>query len=89
MNATMTTRIALLKCGDLKGKAYEQNGNYPEVFNNWLNVSLPNPQVNKFILDSYDVVQGLYPNEDLYDCIMLTGSGMAYSSAPLIVLIQP
>lgn len=70
-----TVRIALLKCGDLKGKAYEQNGGYNEIYNNWLQASFPNPLLNKFTLDSYNVVQDVYPNEDLYDCIMLTGSG--------------
>jgi len=71
------TRIALLKCGDLKGKAYRLNGGYNDIYSSWLHHSLPNPLLNKFSLDSYDVVQGLYPNEDLYDCIMLTGSGIA------------
>lgn len=66
------TRIALLKCGDLKGKAYDQNGGYNEIYNNWLLAVASN-----FTLDSYDVVKGVYPNEDLYDCIMLTGSGIA------------
>ncbi|KAF8811095.1 class I glutamine amidotransferase-like protein [Phlegmacium glaucopus] len=74
MNSTTTTRIALLKCGDLRGKAYERNSGYNEIYNNWLQISLPDPQVNKFSLDSYDVVQDIYPNEDLYECIMLTGS---------------
>jgi hypothetical protein len=69
------TRIALLKCGDLKGKAYEQNGGYNDIYHNWLKASVP--QFIKFTLDSYDVVQGVYPNESLYDCIMLTGSGIA------------
>ena len=69
------TRIALLKCGDLKGKAYEQNGGYTLIYNNWLRTSLPDPDLIEFTLDSYDVVQGLYPNESLYDCIVLTGSG--------------
>ena len=69
------TRIALLKCGDLKGKAYEQNGGYNLIYNNWLSASLP---LNaSFTLDSYDVVQGLYPNESLYDCLVLSGSGNA------------
>jgi hypothetical protein len=68
-----TTRIALLKCGDLKGKAYEQNGGYNEIYRNWLSDSL---QPNKFIVDSYDVVQDdVYPDEGLYNCIVLTGSG--------------
>ena len=71
------TRIALLKCGDLKGKAYQQNGGYNEIYNNWLKASIPDPLINKFTLDSFDVVQGIYPNESLYDCIMLTGSGIA------------
>ena len=71
------TKIALLKCGDLKVKAYEQNGGYNLIYNNWLNASLPDPLHNKFTLDSYDVVQGIYPNESQYDCIMLTGSGMS------------
>jgi hypothetical protein len=77
MISTTVTKIALLKCGDLKGKAYEQNGGYNEIYNNWLRVSIPNPLVNTFTLDSYDVVQDVYPNEHLYDCIMLTGSGTA------------
>jgi len=69
-------RIALLKCGDLKGKAYEKNGGYNLLYNNWLKASLPlaDPLNNKFTLDCYDVVQGFYPNESLYDCLMLTGS---------------
>ena len=76
----MTVKIALLKCGDLKGKAYEQNGGYNEIYLKWLQHSIPNPLVNKFTFDSYDVVQDLYPNEDQYDCIMLTGSGtISYS----------
>jgi hypothetical protein len=70
------TRIALLKCGDLKGKAYEQNGGYIDIYTNWLQASIPDPLLNKFTLDSFDVVQGIYPNEGLYDCIMLTGSGI-------------
>jgi len=65
-------RIALLKCGDLKGKAYEQNGGYNTIYNNWLHDSAP--EFIKFTIDSYDVVQDVYPNECLYDCIMLTGS---------------
>lgn len=75
-----TVRIALLKCGDLKGKAHEQNGGYDEIYNNWLQASFPNPLLNKFTLDSYNVVQDVYPNEDLYDCIMLTGSGTTPSN---------
>ena len=69
------TRIALLKCGDLKGKAYEQNGGYYLIYNNWLKASLPDKNLS-FTLDSYDVVQGIYPiDESQYDCLMLTGSG--------------
>ena len=82
------TRIALLKCGDLKGKAYEQNGGYNEVYYNWLKNSIPNPLVNKFTMDSYDVVQDIYPNEGQYDCIMLTGSGIAPYCLGNSVLIQ-
>ena len=70
------TRIALLKCGDLKGKAYEQNGGYNDIYSNWLQASIPDPLRNKFTLDSYDVVQGVYPIETQYDCLMLTGSGI-------------
>ena len=65
------TKIALLKCGDLKGKAYEQNGGYNTIYKHWLTLSA----IGSFTLDSFDVVQEIYPNEDLYDCIMLTGSG--------------
>lgn len=74
---TRIARIALLKCGDLKGDAYNQNGGYNEIYNNWLQASIPDPLADNFTLDSYDVVQDIYPNEDLYDCIMLTGSGIA------------
>jgi hypothetical protein len=49
-------------------KAYEQNGGYNLIYNNWLKASLPDPLRNKFTLD---VVQGLYPNESLYDCLMI------------------
>jgi len=66
--------IALLKCGEFSEEIQEQSGNYTKVFKNWLQASLPNPLVNKFNLDTYDVVQDIYPNEDLYDCIMITGS---------------
>ena len=86
MNAsTRTTRIALLKCGDLKGKAYEQNGGYNEIYHSWLQLSRPN---HTFVLDSYDVVQEEvgYPNEDLYDCIMLTGSGTIVHSTVLQIV---
>jgi len=88
MNLTTTTRIALLKCGDLKGKAYQQNGGYSQIYNNWLQFSLPNPLVHKFTLDLYDVVQDIYPNEDLYDCIMLTGSGSTclFARSPCILI---
>jgi len=85
MNSPTAVRIALLKCGDLKGKAYEQNGGYNEIYNNWLHASIPNPLVHKFTLDSYDVVQEVYPNEDRYDCIMLTGSAAsAHEDSPWI-----
>ena len=54
--------IALLKCGDFAEKVHEQIGDdYSKVFKDWLQASLPNPLVNKFTLDSYDVVQDIYP----------------------------
>lgn len=74
-NIPPTMDIALFKCGDFAEKVHEQIGDdYSKVFKDWLQASLSNPLVNKFTLDSYDVVQDIYPNEDLYDCIMLTGS---------------
>lgn len=85
MSSPTTVKIALLKCGDLKGKAYEQNGGYNEIYNNWLRASIPNPLLQKFTLDSYDVVREVYPNEDLYDCIILTGSvASAHEDSPWI-----
>ena len=73
------TKIALLKCGELKGKAYEQNGSYYDIFSRWV------PD-DKFTLDSYDVVQDIYPDEDLYDSIMLTGSGTCIFTRSYIIL---
>lgn len=88
MNSTLT-RIGFLKCGDLKGKAYEKNGGYNEIYKHWIEASVPNPLVNKFTFDSYDVVQGIYPNEDqVYDCLILSGSGTTPASPIYPGLIQ-
>jgi GMP synthase-like glutamine amidotransferase len=69
----MSVRIALLICGGLTGKALEANGDYLDVYTRYLKGTVPT-RVD-FTLDPFFVAkEHIYPNEENYDCIMLTGS---------------
>ncbi|KAJ3492957.1 hypothetical protein NLJ89_g11128 [Agrocybe chaxingu] len=69
-----SVKIALLLCGNLSGKPYARHGGYYDIYLRFLHESLP--KGSQFVLDPYDVVHAMeYPSEnDIYDCIMLTGS---------------
>ena len=70
----MGPAIALLICGGLTGIAKERNGDYLEIYHTFLKVT----HDTDFTLDPYFVVRepSVFPNEDQYDCIMITGSGI-------------
>jgi hypothetical protein len=66
--------IALLVCGGLTGIARDRNGDYLEIYHTFLKAT----NHTDFTLDPYFVARepSVFPNEDQYDCIMLTGSGI-------------
>ena len=74
----MSPAIALLVCGGLSGIAKERNGDYLDIYRTFLQATSP-AQINhpQFTLDPYFIARepSAFPNEDQYDCIMLTGSG--------------
>jgi len=73
----MSPAIALLVCGGLSGIARERNGDYLDIYRTFLQATSPaqnnDPQ---FTFDPYFITREpfMFPNEDKYDCIMLTGS---------------
>ena len=71
----MVPAIALLVCGGLSGIAKERNGDYLDIYRTFLNLTSPDDA--QFTLVPYFIARepSLFPNEDKYDCIMLTGSG--------------
>jgi len=64
--------IALLICGGLTGIARERNGDYLDIHHTFLK----DTSHTDFTLDPYFVARdpSVFPDEDQYDCIMLTGS---------------
>ncbi|PPQ70426.1 hypothetical protein CVT24_013176 [Panaeolus cyanescens] len=72
----MKLKIALLICGGLTGEAKEKNGDYYDIYRNYLNNSFPESisRSLEFSLDPYDVRTQQYPVEDEYDVLMITGS---------------
>ena len=81
----MGPAIALLICGGLTGIAKERNGDYLEIYHTFLK----DTSHTDFTLDPYFVARdpSLFPDEDQYDCIMLTGSGIVSLPLTLISLL--
>lgn len=79
----MRPAIALLICGGLTGIAKERNGDYLDIYHTFLKDTSP----AEFTLDPYFVARdpSVYPNEDQYDCILLTGSGI-HPTLPALLL---
>jgi len=80
----MSPAIALLICGGLTGIAKERNGDYLDIYHSFLKAT----NDADFTLDPYFVARqpSVFPDEDRYDCIMLTGSGIvSLSSVPILI----
>jgi hypothetical protein len=84
----MRPAIALLICGGLTGFARERNGDYLDIYQTFLK----DTSSTDFTLDPYFVARdpSVLPDEDQYDCIVLTGSGIvSLSLTNLSLMLYP
>lgn len=76
--------LALLVCDTPIDTVQKSHGNYLQIFTTLLQRSIPEdlstPKDEVIELHNFDVMNGEYPKEeDVYDGIMLTGSGESRS----------
>ena len=84
----MGPAIALLICGGLTGMAKERNGDYLDLYQAFLK----DTSRTDFTLDPYFVARdpSVLPDEDQYDSIVITGSGIvSLSLTNLALMLYP
>lgn len=76
---TTTIRLALLLCDQPHHAIKAVHGDYGQIFTQLLSDALVDAETT-FVLDTFDVVEGTYPPEDVHhDGLLISGSRLSFS----------